>query len=192
MKKRKKKFVAREKSELYQTFHMAITFILSVVFIVLFLNLFYMTLIYYFPIEIPQQLPDDMKFFVNTMMSESKSDFEFIQKVYYFVDNRYGSTRLAYLWFPDKVLERNFTTIWNTPGYQPCYSQNVIMQAMLLESGHFELKDIQSINILSYFPHQYLKIKIDGTWLNVDPWGADHNIEFNHFYYPYSLFTFIK
>jgi hypothetical protein len=195
MKKRAKKIVIvkpKEKSELYQISHLVLTFILSVVFIILFLNLFYLAMIYYFPIEIPKQIPADMKFDVNLMLSQSKSDFEFVQDVYHFVDNRYGSTRLAYLWFPEKVLERNFTAIWDSPGYQPCYGQNIILKDMLLESGHFKIEDIQSVNILSYFPHQYLKVKVDGAWLNVDPWGADHNVAFNEFYYPYTLFTFIK
>ena len=99
---------------------------------------------------------------------------------------------MAYLWWPEKLFIMNITKIWDDESYQPCTKQNAVLNAMLLASGHFSPEDIKERNMISYFPHQILEVKVDGKWIYADPWGADHDIKLNEYYYPFVLLTFVK
>jgi len=191
MKKRKKENKKKKENKTINFLKKTLMTILSAFFLLIFLNLFYLMMIYIFPINI-SEIPADMQLTVNNIVKESSSNLEILQRSFGFVDNRYTSTRLAYLWWPEKLVERNLTEIWNDIGYQHCYSQTAVLKAMLLASGHFSSDDIKEFNLISYFPHQILKVKVDGEWINADPWGADHEIKLNEYYYPFILFSFFK
>ncbi|MBI2613973.1 MAG: hypothetical protein HYW62_04350 [Candidatus Levybacteria bacterium] len=54
-----------------------------------------------------------------------------------------------------------------------CTQQNFLLSVLLVESGWFSEKDLQLGHSLVWYisPHQYLKVKIDGSIIAADPWN---------------------
>lgn len=63
--------------------------------------------------------------------------------------------------------------VWNTPGYAHCNTQNYLLYLLLLASNLFSPVDIRIQTVFcNFFIHQYLQVRINGSWINVDPAGG--------------------
>ena len=116
------------------------------------------------------------------------NDFDFVNATYTFVHERYLSTHGGYLLEPWKLIEKDIETIWNDEGsFHPCANQGYIFKRMLDESGRFSEDEVVPIQMWSGItPHLYVEVLIDGEWLVVDVWGAEHGIPLGE-HYPYNV-----
>lgn len=127
-----------------------------------------------------KNLPTGMIVKIDSINTTANSDLDFLKKAYDVVNTKFSSETRYYLRvLPTKFFERDLQEIWEGTSDRPCNVQNYMLKTMLINSGRFKKEDIKLVDSLcKTTPHQYLKVKVDGIWIDVDPWGADHGIKF--------------
>jgi len=71
----------------------------------------------------------------------------------------------------------NLSNIIKKKGFWPCHIQLFILKVLIIKSGKFKDKDIQThYSIYNGVIHEYLKIKLNNNWIDVDPWGYNRGI----------------
>lgn len=75
-----------------------------------------------------------------------------------------------------KAFEKDPNCLWDRTGHMHCTHQNYLLRILLVRSGWFEESDIRLGHSLIWFisPHQYLKVRLDGKWIALDPWNSTH------------------
>jgi len=113
-------------------------------------------------VEMPEYFMKD----IEEINLASKDNFGYLEKSYnYLSDKYYGSkTELFTRW------QRAFDDIFvHKTGFIPCNVFNELLRTMLIKSGRFEDKDIKKrVTILNFFIHQYLQVKVNNKWVDVD------------------------
>ncbi|TSC68522.1 MAG: hypothetical protein G01um101456_609 [Parcubacteria group bacterium Gr01-1014_56] len=125
---------------------------------------------------LPPSIPAELDQRIRQFDHESISNLDFLKKSYGFVTQTYQGSRF-----------KTITNFWKAfqnplnlkPGFMPCNGQNYLLRLMLIKSDRFTEKDIQiRIVPLNFFIHQYLRINVDGQWVEVDPWSAFLGVPF--------------
>jgi hypothetical protein len=119
--------------------------------------------------QIPSNIPTELNDKINELNKSSKNNREFLENTYNYITNIYFGNRtktITQFW-------RAFGNIFDkAPGFLPCTGQNYLLRTILIKSGRFSEDDIETkIVPLNLFIHQYLKIRIDNQWIDVDPWS---------------------
>jgi hypothetical protein len=123
---------------------------------------------------LPDTLPQDFEAMLHKLSIESSNNRDFLAKSYDYVTSHYKGSRirtLANFWvaFQEPVN--------HPPGFLPCTSQNHLLRLMLVKSKRFQESDIEvKVIPLNLFIHQYLRVHVDGEWIDVDPWSAFRGI----------------
>ncbi len=119
---------------------------------------------------LPSSIPAELDQRIKQFNSESSNNSDFLKKSYEFVTQTYKGSRV-----------KTITNFWKAfqnpldlkPGFMPCNGQNYLLRLMLVKSGRVTEKKIQIRTVpLNLFIHQYLRIDVDGQWIEVDPWSA--------------------
>jgi hypothetical protein len=119
---------------------------------------------------LPDKIPDDLLAVIHQIESESKSNLDFLQKAFEFITKTYTGARMKSV--------TNFWIAFEEPinhksGFMPCTSQNYLLRLILIKSGRFTEADTKiKVVPFNFFIHQYLKVRIDNKWIDVDPWSA--------------------
>ncbi len=131
------------------------------------------------PKRVPKKIPKDMQKAIKRINKKSLTNLKFAKTAYSLVNKRYISPRAEYFRYPIRLFRNKLGTIWHTKGFLPCDKQNYIFKVILIKSNRFSEKDFKTryTNTIPT-PHQYLKIKVNNHWTDVDLWGADHGIPF--------------
>lgn len=104
--------------------------------------------------------------------------YDILSEAYYYVTGRYTSSRLEFFLKLPMLPVNSFRDLTSRKGFMFCTNQNAVLSALLLRSGRFKAKDIKKKWTL-YFgltPHQYLRIKVEQGWIDVDPWSSDYGL----------------
>ena len=126
--------------------------------------------------SLPSRLPESFSEIIEQINAESKDAFEFLKKSYDFITSRYQGSRM-----------KTVTNFWvafenplnHKPGFMPCTGQNYLLRVMLIESGRFKDSDIElRVVPLNLCIHQYLRVKVAGKIIDVDPWSAFLGVPF--------------
>ncbi len=126
--------------------------------------------------RVPISLPDDLQNEVDALNKKSTSDLDYIKHAYHYITTKYYAGRFKTVVNARFAFDDPFS---HPHGYLPCHLQNYILKIMLIKSGRFESRDIKSITVfLNFFIHQYLKVHVDGRWINVDPAGTCLGVPF--------------
>tara|TARA_Y100000310_G_C20107585_1_gene545627 strand:+ start:52 stop:555 length:504 start_codon:yes stop_codon:yes gene_type:complete len=127
-----------------------------------------------------KNLPNEMIIKMDSINTDLNSDSEFLKKTYDMINAKFSSKEKYYLRaLPTKFFERDLQEIWEGTDDRPCNIQNYVLKTILINSGRFKKEDIEFADSLCRItPHQYLKVKVEGIWIDVDLWGADHGIKF--------------
>lgn len=104
--------------------------------------------------------------------------YDILSEAYYYVIERYTSSRLEFFLRPKLLFSKDFRTLTQNKGFMYCTNQNAILAALLLRSGRFTSKDIRIkwALYLGLTPHQYLQVKTEDGWINVDPWSSSYGL----------------
>jgi len=125
--------------------------------------------------QLPQEIPPVLEQLIQQFSNDSANDFDFLEKTYEYITSKYKGSRIKTI--------TNFWRAFQNPvnakaGFLPCNSQNYLLRLMLVKSGRFTENHIQvRVVPLNFFIHQYLRVNIDGQWINVDPWSRFLNIK---------------
>ncbi len=132
--------------------------------------------------KIPDMLPDEMQEVVDEIKNFSNKK-DCLKKVYEILIVKYRGYRMkTYLKLFD-IFERDINILWNKNGFLHCNNINYVMRTLLVKSNFFKEKDIRLkwTQVWYISPHQYIQVKIDDKWVNVDIWSKIYGIEFGDY-----------
>lgn len=103
-----------------------------------------------------------------------------LQRAYEILDNRYWGQRWATLTRFPELFFTSETRLWPATGFMHCTNINRLLRSLLLASGYFREDDIRSRWTLIWFisPHQYLRVRAEGRWIDIDVWARVFGIRF--------------
>lgn len=119
---------------------------------------------------LPPTIPNELDQRIRQLNQESANSLDFLKKSYGFVTQTYSGSRIRTI--------TNFWRAFQNPlelksGFMPCNGQNYLLRLMLVKSGRFTENDIRIRTVpLNLFIHQYLRVNVEGRWIDVDPWSA--------------------
>ncbi len=119
---------------------------------------------------LPDIIPVDFSALIQRLNVESKDNSDFLKKCYEFVTSRYIGSRtktVTRFWiaFEEPINHR--------PGFMPCTGQNYLLRLVLVKSGRFSDAEVAvKVTPLNFFLHQYLKVKVVDSWVNMNPWSS--------------------
>lgn len=120
--------------------------------------------------RVPDTLPEDWNARVVELSEAAADDADFLKRAYEFVVRKYSGSRLQTITRFWRAFEDPFQ---QPPGFMHCTGQNFILRTLLIKSGRFAETDVQvKVVPLNFFIHQYLLVRVDGKWIDVDPWSS--------------------
>lgn len=123
--------------------------------------------------SLPKEMPEEIKKKVSELKTVSFNKQEYLKAAYNFVTKYWHAGRMDTVKYAPLAFRRNLKAILSSPGYAHCNTQNYILFLLLVESKFFKPEDITfHVVFFNFFIHQYLKVRVDGKWINVDPAGA--------------------
>lgn len=121
----------------------------------------------------PENLPEEIKNAVQELEGRSLSQEDYLKSAYDLVIARWHAGRMVTIFKARSAFRKNLSTIWNSPGYAHCNTQNYILFVLLAGSRFFQAKDIEPRCVFfNFFIHQYLRVRINGEIVAADPAGA--------------------
>jgi hypothetical protein len=122
---------------------------------------------------LPKDLPQELKETVLSLENQSVDQRFFLEAVYKFILRGWNHGRFGVLLHFPKLFRSDINEIWSDKSFAHCNHLNFLAYGILANSKFFKEDDI----ILKYVPlnfvlHQYLKVRINGEWVDFDPAGA--------------------
>lgn len=131
---------------------------------------------------LPQESPEKMHPALADLQ-RSKDQMDCLHKTYNLLTKKYRGYRVKTYTRIFDIFEKNLGILWNKTGFLHCTNINYIMRFLLIQSGFFKEKDIRTKWTLLWYisPHQYLQIRINTTWVNIDVWAYTYGIRFGDY-----------
>ncbi|MFA4941118.1 MAG: hypothetical protein WC582_00770 [Patescibacteria group bacterium] len=149
---------------------MEIFFYLFAVYIIFsfFLSRFFVPHLSFWQSPVPETIPREMEETIEKLKTQSSSPKEFLELSFNYLGKKYHSERLATI-LKFSYLFKNLENVWVTNGFIPCTQSNFLLRIFLVKSGFFREDDIRRRHVfVNFVPHQYLQVKLDDKWLDVD------------------------
>jgi hypothetical protein len=116
---------------------------------------------------VPQKIPDFVETEIKELKKEANSKEEYLRKVYITLTKRYYGGRFTTLIRGYDAFKDIFAV---HDGFLPCNIFNQIFRIYLVKSNYFSDEEIQvRVVFLNCFIHQYIKVKVNNIWIDVDP-----------------------
>jgi len=118
--------------------------------------------------NIPEQIPESMLAKINEIKNQSSSREQFLNLAYNYLGSRFRSERLN-IFLKFNYLFKLVGEVWQMNGYLPCTINNYLLKIFLVKSGWFKETEIRRRHVfVNFVIHQYLQVKINDKWLDVD------------------------
>ncbi len=118
--------------------------------------------------KMPERIPQSMIDKINQLKSQSKSQEEFLKLSYDYLGSKFITGRFNTI-LKFNYLFKSIEQSWGIEGFMPCTISNYILKIFLIKSGWFKEKDIKRRHVfLNFILHQYLQVKVNDKWLDVD------------------------
>lgn len=131
---------------------------------------------------IPEIIPSEMQKIVDELKLSSNKR-ECLQKTYNILTERFKGGRVKTYTNLAQIFKTNLEYIWSREGFLHCTNLNYLARVFLIKSEFFKEEDLRLrwTQIWLISPHQYLQVKIDNGWIDIDIWAKSFGIEFgNH------------
>ena len=122
------------------------------------------------------KLPKSLEAEINKL-KKIKSKYAALKKAYNIITKKYKGYKLkTYLNLSD--IFKNIDEIWSSKGFLHCKNTNYLLRIILIKSRKCTENDIKFKSTLLYYisPHQYLQIKTEKGWIDVDCWAKAYGI----------------
>jgi hypothetical protein len=121
----------------------------------------------------PAVIPDEYKKLVNEWNEKSQNSMGYLKLAYDFVLTRWKMEKFKTAILFPKIFRTDLKQLWNEPGYLHCNTMNYVLFVFLVNGKYFTPDDIEiKHTILNFVTHQYMRVKVDGRWIDVDPAGS--------------------
>ena len=131
---------------------------------------------------IPNQLPDEMRDVIAELKKSSDKE-DCLGLAYEILNKKYRGYRVkTYTKFFD-IFSKDTAKIWQKNEFLHCTNINYVLRTLLIKSGYFNENEIKIKWALVWYisPHQYLQIKVNNHWVNIDIWGKIFGIKFGDY-----------
>ncbi len=158
--------------------HIVIVIVLLYLFVVFFLSRFFVPNIGFRREPLPKHIPEDMQQAITKLKQKNRTSLGFAKAAHSFLANNFSGTHaLSFLRF-DLLFSRNLEKLWSQK-VLPCNQITLMYRIFLVKSGLFSEAEIRVRHIAIYaMLHQYIQIKHNGKWIDVDVWAAHAGIPF--------------
>jgi hypothetical protein len=121
----------------------------------------------------PLQIPKEIAQKISELEMTSSGANDYLRASYNFVVSRWHAGRMDTVYYANLAFRNNLQQIWRQPGYGHCNTQNYLLFVLLTGSKFFAPIDVKLKTVFfNFFIHQYLQVRVEGSWLDVDPAGA--------------------
>lgn len=149
------------------------------------MQIFYIVSVYLFSIWVVLRLVVPYMGFKKTRIVESVPEYlsEAIEEIKANSSTQADALRHSYDYVVQKYYGNRMRTVLNfwrafgsfenkSAGFLPCNMQNQLLRTLLVKSGFFMDSDIRiRVTPFNFFIHQYLQVRIDDKFIDVDPWS---------------------
>ncbi|MDD5291046.1 MAG: hypothetical protein PHZ04_02920 [Patescibacteria group bacterium] len=146
----------------------AIYIIILYFILVFFLSRFIIPHLSFGPDSMPEKIPAEMEKVIEDLKNKVNSSREFLELAFNYLGTRYHSERLATV-LKFHFMFKSLEDIWSRTGFIPCNQSNFLLRIFLVKSGWFKDEKIRRKHFfVNFVPHQYLQVKLENKWLDVD------------------------
>ena len=130
--------------------------------------------------DIPKKIPKELEQEINKL-KKIKNKEKFLKAALGYIRKNFRSDIPLLFTKISKHFYKDLEEIMKEKGFFPCHIQNFILKVILIKSKKFSNKDIEyQYCFYSGVIHSYLKVKINGKYINADPWGYTRGLPFGH------------
>ncbi len=132
--------------------------------------------------SIPNQLPCEMQgIIVELKKSSNKEDC--LGRAYEILSKKYRGYRVKTYTRIFEIFCKDILRLWQKNGFLHCTNINYVLRILLIKSEFFNDAEIKIKWALVWYisPHQYLQIKVNNNWVNIDIWGKAFGIKFGDY-----------
>ncbi len=106
-----------------------------------------------------------------------------LKKAYNIMIKKYHGERIRTYTRIFDIFSLNINSLWAKNGFLHCTSINYLLKTILIRTALFTEKDIKMKWTLVWYisPHQYLQVKINNKFINIDVWGRAYGIEYGDY-----------
>jgi hypothetical protein len=118
----------------------------------------------------PSSIPQEIKNTIVGLEAQSSNQREYLELAYAYVQANWLAERMKTIVNLSLIFRTDLSQLWRERGYAHCNTINYILAALLVGSNYFTAEDIRMRHkFLNFVVHQYMQVKVDGNWLDVDP-----------------------
>lgn len=124
-------------------------------------------------------LPDEMQKIINELKKALNKE-ECLKKVYKILIAKYSGNRIKTYTKLSDFFKHDINKLWGKSGFLHCTNINYVMRTLLIKSDFLKEDEIRLRWTLIWYitPHQYVQVKINDKWINVDVWANSYGIKF--------------
>lgn len=125
----------------------------------------------------PREVPEEIKAAVADLEIKATDQRSFLEAAYELVmeknHSQWNHTRFQAAFRLPRAFVTDLAEIWQTKDFIYCTAMNFLLATLLASSKYFKQEDILVRHVfVNMFIHQYLKVKVGDTWVDVDPAGS--------------------
>jgi hypothetical protein len=120
---------------------------------------------------------------IDTVIEELKKNptpESYLKAAYDFVTTHYESGRLKTFFRLFDLYSTSLPRLWRRKGFMHCTNLNFLLAVLLVRGGYFAEYDVKPKWTLLHYcsPHEYLKVNLNGRWVEVDCWARQYGVGF--------------
>lgn len=124
-----------------------------------------------------RQVPDEIKAAISDLEMRATDQRSYLDAVFELVmdknSSQWNHTRFQAAGRLPRAFVKDLGEIWQTKDFIYCTAINYLVAALLVNSKYFQPKDIKvQHTFVNMFIHQYLKVRVGDSWIDVDPAGT--------------------
>ncbi len=124
-----------------------------------------------------KRIPEEIKAAIADLEVRATDQRSYLEAAYELVmdknQSQWNHTRFQAAFKMHRAFVSDLSEIWETKEFIYCTAINYLMAALLVNSKYFRSEDIQVKHVfVNMFIHQYLKVNVNGKWVDVDPAGT--------------------
>ncbi len=138
-------------------------------------------------------MQNDINSFVEKL-KKTKNKKKCLETVYKIMIEKYHGNRIKTVTQLFKLFNLNIDNLWAINGFLHCTSINYLVSYILLKTGLFSEEDIRTKWTLIWFfsPHQYLQVKLNDKFINIDIWAYIYGVKYGDYAHGFNQKIWIK
>jgi len=132
--------------------------------------------------KLPDKIPKVIQLIIQEL-KRSENQMDCLKKTYAILTSKYHGQKLGTFLRFFNLFTTDLEKIWKKSGPLHCTTFNYLFRVLLVRSGFFNEQDLeQKITFIYYISiHQYLKVKVNSNYVNIDGWAKIYGVKFGDY-----------